>query len=320
MRYRQCFNGRRCSVIGLGLRAGDCSERTDEKYVRAITYCLRLGINVFDSASNYRLGLSDRILGGTLTNLFREGVCKREDVLVCTKGGFIREPPGCVETREKWVAKNLVARGILKWSDIANWHAMTPLFIRHQIQEARHNLVGLVPDVYFLHNPEIHHDKLGENNFRGALERCFETLEEAVMEGLIKNYGVATWTLFADRIMKIGSLVHIAERVGGHGTHHFKVVQSPLNVANLLRSPVAEAGVSLFASAPLMQGELPRLPEIFERCSPYAETDYQRALHCVLSVPRVDVAIVGMRSIRHIVENARVADFPLIAPEYLRVP
>ncbi len=67
-------------------------------------------------------------------------------------------------------------------------------------------------------------------------------------------------------------------------------------------------GVYVMASASVHQGQLTRnLPPMLTEFLPGLQTDAQRALQFVRSTPGVGTALVGMKSVAHVVENAGVA-------------
>ena len=68
------------------------------------------------------------------------------------------------------------------------------------------------------------------------------------------------------------------------------------------------AGLYTVASASMMQGQLSRgLPPELGTALPGLATDAQRALQFVRSTPGVGTALVGMKTIAHVEENAGVA-------------
>ena len=48
-------------VIGIGTYLGEWNEATDERYCEAVERAVELGVNVIDSASNYRFQRSERV-------------------------------------------------------------------------------------------------------------------------------------------------------------------------------------------------------------------------------------------------------------------
>jgi aryl-alcohol dehydrogenase-like predicted oxidoreductase len=71
------------------------------------------------------------------------------------------------------------------------------------------------------------------------------------------------------------------------------------------------AGVYTMASASVMQGQLARgLPGALGETLPGLATDAQRALQFARSTPGVGTALVGMKTVAHVEENAGVAATP----------
>jgi len=69
--------------------------------------------------------------------------------------------------------------------------------------------------------------------------------------------------------------------------------------------------VYVMTSASIYQGQLARnLPPVIAEFLPGLETDAQRALQFVRSTPGVGTALVGMKQVAHVEENARVATAP----------
>jgi aryl-alcohol dehydrogenase-like predicted oxidoreductase len=125
--------------------------------------------------------------------------------------------------------------------------------------------------------------------------------------------------------------MQIAREIGGEG-HHFRAVQMPISLGmpEAVRLPTqqigkrhtlvpavqaaAELGLSVFASAPLMQGQLTKdLPGTVSSLFPQQRTDAQRALAFVRSLPGVTAALVGTRSSAHLAENLESAKPPALA-------
>ena len=119
----------------------------------------------------------------------------------------------------------------------------------------------------------------------------------------------------------------MAEEVAG-SSHHFKVVQLPYNLAMpeayffpnqtvegesvTLLEAAARLGITVFASASLLQGQVARgLPgELRELFGAGLETDAQCALQFVRSTPGVTTALVGMKHVEHVEENLRLVAMP----------
>src|SRR5215218_8095900 len=83
------------SSIGTGTYLGDWDEETDRSYADAIARAVELGANVIDTAANYRFQRSERSVGEALRRLAAGGFA-REELVVCTKGGYLpfdTQPP-----------------------------------------------------------------------------------------------------------------------------------------------------------------------------------------------------------------------------------
>jgi hypothetical protein len=71
-----------------------------------------------------------------------------------------------------------------------------------------------------------------------------------------------------------------------------------------LLGAAAELGISVVASATLMQAQLTRdLPPQLAAAFPTLRTDAQRAIAFVRSLPGVSAALVGMKAAEHLAEN-----------------
>lgn len=321
------------SSIGVGTYLGDCTDADDAGYSTAIRGALERGINLVDSSVNYRCQRSERVVGSVLRNAIVEGVVARDEVIVCTKGGYIPLDSHTPPTRDaylEYVQRTFVDTGIVSSDEISGGgHSLSPSFLAHQIEASRKNLGVDTIDVYYLHNPEQQLDFVQPARFRTLLRRAFVLLEERVESGAIGCYGCATWNGFrtppdARGHLDLNELVTIARDVGGDN-HHFRVVQLPVNLAmseavrvptqNLggrrtvtLLQAAEELGVSVVASASLMQSRLTSdLPQPVRDTFPSLATDAQRAIAFVRSMPGVSSALVGMRSRAHVDENTGAA-------------
>src|SRR6185436_19498687 len=75
------------SSLGMGSYLGNADPVSDGKYAACAEKSLANGINVLDSAINYRYQRSERNLGLGLKKAIDAGVVARDQVLICTKGG-----------------------------------------------------------------------------------------------------------------------------------------------------------------------------------------------------------------------------------------
>jgi aryl-alcohol dehydrogenase-like predicted oxidoreductase len=321
------------SSIGIGTYLGECDDSDDATYAVAVRAALEQGINIIDSSVNYRCQRSERTVGLVLRDAIADGVIKRDEVIVCTKGGYIPLDSSAPASRDEYLTylqRTFVDTGIVSADDVVGGgHALSPSFLAHQIQLSQTNLGVRTLDVYYLHNPEQQLDSVQPARFRTILRRGFALLEERVASGDIGCYGCATWNGLRTPPdtrghLDLGELVSIARDVGGDD-HHFRVVQLPVNLAmsEAVRTPTqrlgtrrvvpplqaaTELGLSVVASATLMQARLTsELPTALRETFPMLATDAQRAIAFVRSLPGVSSALVGMRSLDHVSENIAAA-------------
>jgi aryl-alcohol dehydrogenase-like predicted oxidoreductase len=325
--YRPLVHGNLVSSIGMGTYLGDCNDAEDARYVTVLAAGVEHGLNLIDTAINYRCQRSERAAGRAIRRAVDLGFAHRDEIVVSTKGGYIPlegSPPASRALYDEYLASEYFDRGVMSAADVvAGGHSIAPSFLADQIQRSLHNLgIGTI-DIYYLHNPEQQRSTLEPQSFRKALLRAFVELESQVALGTICSYGCATWNGFRVHPASAGHLsleeiIGVARDAGGP-SHHFRVVQLPINLAltegiriptqSISGRPVslleaaAEFGVSVIASASLMQSQLTHsLPAELAAAFPSLDTDAQRAIAFVRSLP-VAAALVGMRSLDHLAEN-----------------
>jgi aryl-alcohol dehydrogenase-like predicted oxidoreductase len=200
-------------------------------------------------------------------------------------------------------------------------HSLAPRFLEHQVERSRRNLGVACIDLYYLHNPETQLGEVPRAEFRRRLRAAFEALERACGEGRIAAYGTATWKgyrLPADEEEHL-SLAEVlaAARGAGGAQHHFRAIQLPFNLemneAATLRNQgertlleaARDAGLAVFASASMLQGRLThQMPQSMRDQLAGLVTDAQRALQFARSSAGVTCALVGMKTLAHVEENA----------------
>src|SRR5438067_1278436 len=186
------------SSIGLGTYLGDANEETDRRYSEAILRAVELGANVIDTAANYRFQRSERSVGAALGESKRRGFT-REELVICTKGGYLPFDGAPPRDVRGYVEENFVRPGIAGWSDIAGGsHCMTPRYLENQLQQSLRNINVECIDVYYVHNPESQLSVVPADEFWRRLRAAFEFLEQTATEGTIQYYGVATWNGFRE--------------------------------------------------------------------------------------------------------------------------
>ena len=340
--FRQGGTGLLLSSIGIGTYLGEPDDATDAGYGQALVATIALGTNVIDTAINYRAQRSERVVGMALAALIAEGELQRDEVVVCTKGGYLPFDGSYPTDPGRYFQETYVGSGLLTPADlVAGSHSLAPRYLVDQIERSRRNLRLATIDVYYLHNPETQLTAVDRDSFLTRMTGAFRVLERAVDQGKIGAYGVATWNGFRvapdqREYLSLADLVELAERELGK-SHHFRWVQLPCNLAMpeafTLRNQrvgdhfgslveAADAlGVTVVASASLLQGQLAgRMPDILAEAMVGLDTDAQRSIQFVRSTPGVTTALVGMRQRAHAEENLAVAQRPPAShDDYLRL-
>ncbi len=326
------------SSVGIGTYLGDADEQTDRLYTEAVTRAVELGANVIDTASNYRFQRSERSIGAALENLTAGEIAARDEVLVCTKGGYLPfdgEPPRDVR---RYVEETFVRPGLAQFSDFAGGsHCMTPGYLQSQIDQSLKNLRLSTVDVYYVHNPESQLGSVERDEFERRLRAAFELFERNIADSKIRMYGAATWNGFrvsedSREYLSLARVVELAREAAGSDEHGFRFVQLPFNLAmpealvaanqtiegeevSLIEAAGA-LGVAVVASASLLQGRVARgLPEHVREPLGSLATDAQTAIQFVRSAPGLTTALVGMSRREHVEENLKLARVDPVRPE-----
>lgn len=301
------------SSIGIGTYLGNADEATDVRYTDAIVRAVQLGLNVIDSAANYRFQRSERSIGNALKTLTTEHGFTREELVICTKGGYLPFDGAPPRDPGQYVYETFVEPGIASFDDfVGGSHCMTPAYLEHQLEQSLRNMELECVDVYYIHNPESQLEYVSDAEFYHRLQSAFEGLEQNRSEGRLRFYGVATWNGFrtpenASEHHSLARMVELARQVGG-ADNGFRFIQLPLNLAMPEAISVAEEanelGVTVIASASLLQARLARgLPDHVRGLLGPLRTDAQTAIQFVRSTPGITTALIGMTRIEHVEEN-----------------
>jgi len=324
------------SSIGLGTYLGEPDDAADREYTEAIITALRSGINVLDTAINYRHQRSERNIGSALAGLLESGACNRNEVLVCTKAGYLSFDGNLPADPGAYFLREYVEPGILDPRELAGgMHCMAPAYLENQIERSRRNLGLETLDLLYLHNPESQLADISPDLFHQRLKLAFAALERSVNAGRLHYYGMATWNAFrvpegSRDYISLPLVVATAHEVGGEH-HHFRFIQLPFNLAMAeayglanqtvarkslsLLTAAAHLGLRVMGSATLHQGQLTRgLPSAL-RQSLGMETDAENAIQFARSAPGLSTALIGMGHKEHVTANVRPALVPLAPPE-----
>ena len=322
------YNSFQClylSNIGIGTYLGEPDEQTDVLVKDAVKKSILSGVNVIDTAINYRAQKSERSIGVALSELINDNLIKREQIFICTKNGYVTNDGDIKEDLMQYVMRELGKPGIVKEGDISSgYHCMTIPYLEDQLERSLKNLNLECIDLMYLHNAVEGHPEMSKTQFLENLKKVFEFYESKRKEGKIKFYGMATWECFRAvydnaLFLSLEDVVKTAQDVGG-SEHGFRFIQLPFNLhfdqAMLLKNQTVnekqksildssvELGIGVFTSVPLMQGKLlewAKSKTIFENTSPSVGL-----LQFIRSTPGVLSPLIGQKSSQHVDENLEI--------------
>ena len=324
------------SSIGLGTYLGEDDAAVDAGYEASIAAGLAAGINVFDTAINYRGQKSERAIGRALAKAFADGRAQRDEVFVSTKGGYFPQDGDDPRSPRRYVQESFLESGLAPKDEIAQQcHCIAPSYLRDQVGRSLENLGLSTVDLYYLHNVETQLEAVDRVTFRERLKRAITALEEEAGAGRIAAWGLATWDGLRvppdhPEHLSMAEVLGMAKEVAGTG-HHFRAVQLPSNLAmaqgmvyrsqetgegrQAAMTAAGTLGLAAFGSASILQGRLAgELSEQIVEAFPEARTSGQKALQFARSAPGVTSALVGVSSPEHALEDFALAKMPPAAP------
>src|ERR1700676_874132 len=206
------------SSLGIGTYLGPPDDKTDGNYAASVMASVENGINVIDTAINYRFQRSERSIGSALKQLAQKGF-SRDEFILCTKGGYLTPDGSMPSDPNEYFYREYIQPGIFKPNEIVQGsHCMTPRFLENQLERSLKNLGVNTIDVYYLHNPETQLSEVPKEDFLKRIRSAFEFLEFAAADGRIQFYGVATWNGFrqdatAKDSLQLAELVAIGKEI-----------------------------------------------------------------------------------------------------------
>jgi aryl-alcohol dehydrogenase-like predicted oxidoreductase len=328
------FENLHLSNIGIGTYLGEPDARTDELVKNAVKQSVLSGVNVIDTAINYRAQKAERAVGKAVSELITENKISRDQIFVSSKNGYVTNDADIQEDFMGYVMRELGKPGIVKEGDITSgYHCMTTPYLSDQLDRSLKNLDLECIDLMYLHNGiEGQIKDISKEQFLENLKSVFELYEQKRDEGKIKFYGMATWECF--RVMNsdpqhllLEDIVAMAKKIGGDN-NGFKFIQLPYNLnydqallgknqlvqnkpVSILES-ASTLGIGVFTSVPFMQGRLlsPGVMPDFNELKPSL-----RALQFIRSSPGVLAPLVGQKLSEHVSENLEIMNIPPMSNE-----
>lgn len=307
MRYRQFGKtGWRVSEIGFGgariggLLAQDGGRATTLKTLEA---ACDAGINFFDTADMYSQGESEILVG----KAFRD---KRDRVFIATKGGYSLPRQKRLIQLIKPFAKPIIrALGLRRSAVPASLSGtvsqdFSPGYLRQAVEASLRRLQSDHIDLYQLHSPP--REELTGSRLQDALG----LLGRLKTEGKIREYGIALDSVYdAVHCLDMEGLASLQMPFGLMDLQALdgvfdKVSERQLGIiargcfgGGALKQSLTEA--ELRASEPQWERalQIKRLAEQMQRSA------LEAALQFALSIERISVTILGMRTPEHVATN-----------------
>ena len=191
---------------------------TEKELMEVIRTSFERGILVVDTASNYYAGKAEKCIGKVIRGLKRH--VRNNGIFVFTKVGQL--------TRDEM--QELTSCG--KGKESQHW-CFEPDYLEMSIKRSRDRLGLNQLDCVFIHNPE---DVLSEaKTVSDVLYNAIPVLEKLCFEGVIKFWGIASWSGFFRTYGNPGSiqLMEICQHLDReYKQHHFAAIQCPFGMWN----------------------------------------------------------------------------------------
>ncbi len=326
------FDNLYLSSLGIGTYLGELSTEDDQYMENAVYNSVKSGgVNVIDTAINYRAMRSEKSIGRALLRLINDRIITRDQVFVSTKNGYITNDGDYpqVDVME-YMQKMFISNGLIRADDIGSgYNVLNPIYLKRCIDKSLANMHLTTIDLVYIHNPfESWYEDVSREKFFQMLSKVFEAYEEYRSTGKISYYGMASWTCFrvspqSKEYLSLEDVTNLAADRGSH-KHGFRFIQLPYNLAYsealLLRNQavgteknltILEAAeklnVGVFTSMPLFQGRLLRT-----RIPDYGGLTDQvsKLLQIVRSSPSVIAPLVGQKKPDHVEQNLKISNIP----------
>jgi len=317
------------SNVGIGTYLGNPDSQTDAMVEEAVKKSILAGINIIDTAINYRAQKAERSVGKSIASLISQGKVERDEIFVSTKNGYVTNDADIKEEFWAYIQREYAKPGTIKANDISSgYHCMTIPYLQDQLNRSLKNLGLECIDLMYLHNAVEGQPDIPRHQFLQNLQDVFAFYEKMRADGKIRYYGMATWECYrvskeSPQYLSLYDTFELAKKVGGEN-HGFRFVQLPYNLyydqAFMLKSQqisgtdvsllnaATSLGVGVFTSVPLMQGRL---------LAPGTVPDFanitQSSLRClqfVRSTPGVLAPLVGQKTQSHVDQNLQIMKIP----------
>ncbi len=313
------------SVLGLGGAAlgGDLFHVDEKEALRTLAIALERGINFFDTADIYQMGVSERLIGRAFGH-------QRQKVFIATKGGARFTPLGTAALRLRpWLrpAATLLKPLKKRLLRAKNSQRQTDFSDRHLTDALHSSLTRLgtdYVDLYQLHHPNT-------EVLRGCEYQ--QTLGRLKREGKIRFIGVSCDSV-EDALVALSNpeLDAIQLRISLLDQGAISALLPESNrrgIAVIARQPLGR-GLLTDARSETKAERLESGKAGYDQRLAHAKalrflatdrrTMAQSAIRYLLQVPGISLVLVGMSSLDHLQEGLGALDAPeLNAEEIARV-
>ena len=316
------------SNVGVGTYLGNPDTETDKLVEEAIKKSVLGGINVIDTAINYRAQKAERSMRNAISQLINNNDISREEIFVSTKNGYVTNDGDIQEDLMQYVMREYGKTGIVNEGDISpGYHCMTLPYLNDQLERSLKNLGLECIDLMYLHNSVEGQTHLPRDQFLKNLKEVFDFYEKKRKDGKIRFYGMATWECFRTTpenplFLELAEVMDLAIQAGGN-EHGFRFIQLPFNLmldqAYMIKNHIVNGktvsaleaaqkfNLGVFTSVPLMQGKLLTTNIIPEFGNSSVSV---RLLQFVRSTPGITAPLIGHKSESHVKENMDIMKIP----------
>jgi aryl-alcohol dehydrogenase-like predicted oxidoreductase len=281
------------------------------------------GCRIIDTAPNYRHGQAQQELAQAFKNALDTGTLNfLEEIRVFSKVGFFSAQRGA----------DFHKQGLISAEDATAGHSLNLAYVRTQVLKNLEELDLPLIDTLFLHNPEKRFTLETPEKALQQIQLAFEVLEDFCSQGLMKGYGVATWSGFEEQnappLFTLSEILKTARKVCTN--HHFRAIQLPLSLVKLdavaayfkKRGPLYTAiqeGIEVFGSSPLHVGQLPPFVNkaLLQRIEP-SLTPAQACLLFAKSIPGVNAVFTSPSSLEQLTQSLEVSSMSPLSEDTLQ--
>ena len=268
------------SEIGIGTYLGDSNEVIDDRLLKVIEGAILKGINLIDTAPNYRCERSEKVIGSILNKI------DRSKIVLSTKVGFLPFEKKEPQHYDQYFKDRFINSGIINIDNVyGDWQSFHPDYIEWQLNESLKRLNTDYVDIYYLHNPDELLEYIDIDKFYSIIYDAFTFLDKMIKVGKIKYVGISTWNGFLDNELKIDLNKIIDISNNALSSSRFKFLQVPYSLAMtdyLLKKTQTNLSdnkkyslmhlanlnnIDVITSAPLYHGKLIEIESISDQIS-----------------------------------------------------